>query len=206
MSDEILRALVNEIRDLKRRMGALEGSEYVATAGSLLSGAATDGQVLTADGAGRSAWEDQLTTTGIAARASTAAGQTVVNNDFTIINYDSVEYDVGSCITTGAAWTYTIGVAGVYRVSAAIAIVTDGAFADGETVGLWLYLNGASKAVLDYVRNIPSGAIRAFVCGSTEVDCDVDDDLDIRALQASGANRSLYNDATFNWIAISRIA
>jgi len=169
------------------------------------SGAA-DAHVVATNADGDVKLQSIIQSTAIASRATRGTAQTIPNATVTIINYDTVVYDQGSCITTGANWRYTAKVAGAYRISAGFQLITNGAFTDGETLMIIVSLNGASAAVIDYVCNIPPGAPNVASYGSTELSMAVDDYIDVRAFQNSGSARDLVNNSHYNWITISRIA
>jgi hypothetical protein len=182
MSDQVLRALIRKIDDLNARLRALEGSEYTATAGDVV-GSITQ-------------------STAIAARATRSTAQTIPHNTTTILDFDTVEYDIGNCVTTGASWKYTVEIAGVYRVSGGFTLNTGGGFADNELLASNVYVNDVQLACLAYLRNIPSGAGFAGCYGNTEVYCAIGDEINMRAFQASGASRDTVDSGPLSWITI----
>jgi len=140
----------------------------------------------------------------IAARASTAAGQSIANLTTTIVNYGTVTFDTHGRILTGASWVFTAGTAGYYEVTASVVFASTTTWAATEVCQVMAYKNGAIWSILDYKDNFTAAATFAFVAGTDRVPMLVGDQIDIRVYQGSGAALALHTDATYNYVSIAR--
>lgn len=80
------------------------------------------------------------------ARYMLTSNQTVATASASRVNFNTMDYDTGSFVTTGATWHFTAPVTGYYRVSAKIEflssfLVSEGAFLE------FLWDNGAKKTM-----------------------------------------------------------
>jgi hypothetical protein len=113
-------------------------------------------------------------------RAHQNASQNLTNAAFSIINFDTVEYDPISSLTTGAACKYTAPVPGVYHFDGEVAIAAGGGGAAQFLVSL--FKNG--------VENWRGAQVNYNGSFVLQVGCDVamvaGDYVDIRGYQSSG--------------------
>jgi hypothetical protein len=137
--------------------------------------------------------------------ASRATAQTINNATNTVVDYDTVTADTAGGVVTGASWAYTVRRAGEYHVSAGLAYVTAGAFVDGEEAWLGIAINGTLAWILNSTMNVPAAATYLYLYGSRSVAVAVGDTISIMTRQASGAARTLLNDARFNYVTIEWI-
>jgi hypothetical protein len=139
--------------------------------------------------------------TGLAAKKSGQAHLTsatsCVNNTSSIINYDTVDEDTDSAITTGAAWKFTCPKAGQYHLSA--------------TAGLNNPAAGGLALIAAYVGGAESkrGSRQSFAAGETitlSVVCDLqlalNDQVSVRFFQNSGGNVNTETTAAVNHFSI----
>lgn len=141
----------------------------------------------------------------IAARYTTAAGQSMTDATHVIVDYGTRDYDTHGAVTTGASWAFVAPAAGKYRITAFNQLNTGGGWAAGEEMRLTLYKNGSAFTVIE--SNIQQVAHTTNVTGrgSVEVNLLAGDSINIRCRQSSGAAITLTADALYNHIEISRI-
>ncbi len=88
-----------------------------------------------------------------AVRYSTNAGQSISHATETRLDFEDLEYDQDSLVTTGASWKYTVPETGKYRVNA---LVTFAAFTpvNGTSLYMRLYKNSGASPVDQGPREI----------------------------------------------------
>lgn len=142
----------------------------------------------------------------IAARYKTATAQSFTSAAAdAIVNYDTLEFDTHSRVTTGAAWKFTANVAGYYDVNAAILFASSTAWADTEAGYIALYKNGTIYCYLDRKDSYGSASsVFMFLHGSASIQLAATDYIDVRAFQNTGGALTLFNDSKFNYIDIRK--
>lgn len=119
------------------------------------------------------AWEEFGTggaaTQAVVARAHTSASQFTDNT--VPINFDTVDFDSGSAVTTGAAWKFTAPTTGYYNVSTVL-------LPTAASISIALYKNG-SPYVSPWMVSI--AVTSGYSSGSTTIQLNAGDYLDIRA-------------------------
>jgi len=142
----------------------------------------------------------------IAARAATGSGQSIANATFTIVDYGTVTFDTHARITTGAAWKFTAALAGYYQVHASILFALTATWAASEAGVVFLYKNGTLVSALDRKDNF-SGATaqHMYLHGSDVTVLAVNDFIDMRVFQNSGAALALHPDGAYNYVSIARV-
>jgi hypothetical protein len=147
----------------------------------------------------------QITGTPIA-RANTSAAPSIANNTITVVNFDTVNVDTSSAITTGTGWRFTAPANGNYLVSAALLFAATTTWADVEVGAISLYLNGALYAHLDRKDSYGSASsVNMHLSGVTLVPMAASDYIDVRVFQNSGAALALSNVAAYNYVVIVRV-
>lgn len=151
--------------------------------------------------------QDQLTfnsvdITGNPMASYTASGTSLVNATASIIQFNTIEFDTNSAVTTGAAWKFTVpaGKSGKYLI--ATSVVPSGAIAAGVT-SLQVYKNGSAFKTL--WRS--SGAVPSTTSleGQAILSLVATDFIDIRVTQNSGGAMSLTATPAENFISIARL-
>lgn len=145
----------------------------------------------------------------VLATATTAAAQSMANNVFTIVQYDTIEYDPDSHITTGASWRFIAKVPGDYLVVCSLLFASTTTWALGEAGSLAVFKNGVQFKQVDRRDEMSSSGTGQYkkLGGSCIVpNLVVGDYIDIRVYQNSGAALTLHTDASFNYANICRIA
>jgi hypothetical protein len=145
---------------------------------------------------------DELAADFSAAGYYRTATQTIGTGSFTIINFDTQEYDTDSAVTTGASWKYTVptGKGGIYHVSASTNLTPA---ATGQSI-LAVYVNGSEKRRGVHLQQ--SGAL--LFLGphvSADVKVNAGDTIDVRLFQDSGGNQTTEASASCTWVTIHRV-
>lgn len=135
---------------------------------------------------------------------TTAAGLSIASSATpSIINYATQELDTAGAVTVGASWKFTVpaGKGGLYSVKASAtwnAAITSG------NMRLDLFKNGSLWRTLDRVvggTNTPQLMLK----GSTDIQLNATDFIDIRIQQNSGGAVVLTSTAAENAVAIHRL-
>lgn len=128
----------------------------------------------------------------IACRYTTVAGQSIATSTETIINFEDVDYDEGSLVTTGASWAWTASRAGVASVNARVRFSV--AFSAGDILQLSIYLNGTRVSL--YGQEIEaSGTLTKAISISDKIKVALNDVIDIRVTQTNASSRALSTTA-----------
>lgn len=144
------------------------------------------------------------------ASASTNTAQSFTTGaGVAIVDFEDVELDPGSDITTGASWKYTAPATGIYRVSAHVLFASSNAWNTiNERALMQLFKNGSVYRTLargdGYVSSGP--AVQMRLAGASLISLNVTDTIDIRVAQNSGSNIALDGSAANNYIDIFRVA
>lgn len=144
----------------------------------------------------------------VAARYSTAVNQTLNTATATIINYTVKNHDSLNAVTTGAAWSFRVPVAGIYAMKAAILLQGTTNWGVGETLTISLKKNNTVFST-EFEEIEASQAVNSYGAGISiydEVECVVGDSLQVEVTQGSGGNIDLETVATFNTVAIHRLS
>lgn len=119
-----------------------------------------------------------------------------------IINFDTVEYDTNSAVTTGAAWKFTAPFTGKYRF--AFFVHASSAAFNGIT-NAWsvrLFKNGSVHQFI--TRDIPQGTTTVpHLGGSGTVPLTAGDTADLRML--NDVSTTIENDNNINWVTIEYV-
>jgi hypothetical protein len=121
---------------------------------------------------------------------SFTADKTIPNNTWTILDFDTKDYDDDDLVTTGASWKYTADHDCTVAIIARAFTVTH-SFTDGEAVQIALYKNGVSDTPLDYKECESAETERIAVNGGTTIDLVSGDYIDVRCLQVTGGDLDL---------------
>ena len=123
--------------------------------------------------------------------ATMSGGQTINNNTFTKIAFDTEDFDVGGCFdTTNKRFVVPSGEAGKYAIFARSAV--DG-IDDNENVDIALYLNGSVVANTYYVDYSPGVNRNIFVQTNKVFDLDATDYIEAFLYHNEGDGRSAEN-------------
>jgi hypothetical protein len=137
---------------------------------------------------------------------TTAAGQSIPNAAWALVNYDISETDINGLVTVGANWKFTAPRNGYYHVDAQILFSPTSTWADGEPGHLTLWKNGVLVNITDRQDNYGSAVPVYFkLGGSTSIYLATGDTLQIYLLQYSGGALALYPDPVYNRVAITSV-
>jgi hypothetical protein len=140
----------------------------------------------------------------VAARYKTT-GQAIPNATATIVNFSTSDFDTHGATTTGASWKFTAPVSGIYRVSTEIQY-TSAIYNANTLFEAILFKNGSSFSSLGYTSKETNTAnIAPTVTGSTLIQLNAGDYVDIRTYQNSTASINLSASNGYNWVAIERV-
>mgnify|MGYP007071575286 CR=1 FL=1 len=146
---------------------------------------------------------DSTDTRVVAARYSTAAGQSIATSSIVVVDFGTKTSDTHSSVTTGASWKFTAPVSGKYSVKASIRMssstTTGGTF-------LYLYKNGSAVSSNVYTNQQSTNGIMAMPVLVDTIDLIAGDYIDFRISHANAGSLSIYNDATYNYVDIEKIS
>mgnify|MGYP007071602692 CR=1 FL=1 len=137
------------------------------------------------------------------ARCYSAAGQSIPDNAYTIVNFNTVDFDPDGLVTTGSDWAFTAPVGGRYAVTACAAFVASTAWAETEAGLLAIFVEGVNVSKLARKDHYSSAStVVMTISGSDLVSLDAGERLDIRVYQNSGGALNLIADALLVRVAI----
>lgn len=142
----------------------------------------------------------------VAARYSTAAGQSISNNSDTIVDFGTKDFDYMGSVTTGGSWKFVAPISGLYAVSGFIEFTNGGGWGVGEEAYAVLYKGGVSQFRLSgYVVQAAHATYVPLPFATSEVRLLAGEYIDIRAYQNSGASLSLLSSGVTNWVSVKRV-
>lgn len=140
-----------------------------------------------------------------AVRADRATAQTIPNQVWTIVQYDTKTYDVQNEYDNVTNFRFTASKAGKYSVNAYVltALV---AWSAGHAAMLGLFKNGT--LVANGYRSLVFAAINGYLSLmlSTDVDLAVNDYIDIRAYIYRGAATDTFPSSGYNHLTIHKLS
>lgn len=156
-------------------------------------------------------WQDAMASVElprfIGARYTSNAGGALANVTETVINFEDVDYDPLSLVTTGAGWVFTCPLDGHYSVAVFARLEATVNWSPGEIFELNLFRNGVETAMLWRFDSWAAGGVSQSAAGQGETSlyCDVGDTLQVRGYQSSGGGLNMLADSRFNYISITRL-
>lgn len=141
----------------------------------------------------------------IASRYYTNSAQSIPSGAVTILNFDVQDYDLSGSVTTGSSWKFIAPVSGKYSVKSFMLYASQG-WNQGNELSLYVYKNGGLFCSLftDIVQTTLTSVKQ--LSGSTEINLNAGDYVDIRSYQNCGAARILNSNGTQAWVAIERLS
>lgn len=134
--------------------------------------------------------------------ASSNAGNTINNVTLTIIDYEDIEIDINSEITTGAAWKFTAVRSSIYNYSTSISLASNAGWELAEYLQLRNYKSGSYDKMLNIWYSLGSQTISVALSGSGIISLQDGGYLDIQAYQNSDGNIALSTSSELVWIRI----
>lgn len=194
---------VPDIFTAKGQLAVGSGADAV---GLLSAGA--NGKILTADDGETLGlkWGDGLSS--VLARAKVSSTKSLLNNTITIVDYDSVDFDTNSAITTGSSWKFTAPETGYYLVQASIVLESSSSWGhetNKEEFASLLYKNGSLFARLATQSAHEIGDYVIGITGMTIVSLSQNDYIDVRAYQESGATINIDDDGQMSYVSIAKL-
>lgn len=137
------------------------------------------------------------------ARAHASASRSFPDSAETVIDFDTVDFDSASAITTGSGWHYTVPSTGVYRVS--YALYVNAPTSPTLEIEGRIQLNGTD------MDNMPAvaaaiGNEAAILAGDDLVTCTAGDTLAVAVQNDTGTARVTINVAHSNYITIELLS
>lgn len=166
-----------------------------------------DGKVLIADSAQAAGVKWGPLYSSGKCRYTTDDAQSIANVTTSIVNYNSMTFDPGSLVTTGASWKFTAETSGYYIVTAMNVLAANAGWAENEAAEMWLYKNNSAEFVMGMhvCQTAASGGFAVPLNGAGVIDMAATDYIDVRLFQNSGGAIALTNDHKDNHVAISRV-
>jgi hypothetical protein len=144
------------------------------------------------------------TVTSVKVRYSTTAGQSIPDSTQTIVDFDTVTFDAGSLVTTGASWKFTASETASYRISIFISWSQSFSFTTGQYTQASLYKNGTFYSTLDISQAFLTGTQYLTLNGSDSINLTSGDYIDVRVYQNTGSSVNLDTSAGSNYICIEK--
>lgn len=172
-------------------------------------GVGSNGQVLTAASGETSGikWQALHSTAVSHARYKKNAQQTISDATYTIINYNSQDYDTDSAVSTGVSWKYTVPAdhTGYFLISASALLNSSAGWEVGESALLAVYKNNALVHRLTQHVMQAAGTYAVYLTGATVLQANATDYIDVRIYQDSDANKIVASTGTYTHCAIARL-
>ncbi len=143
------------------------------------------------------------------ARAKVGASFSIPTATDTLIQFDTVDFDTASAITTGSSWKYTAPSTGKYRVSAAVLLASNTNFGAGTYVEMDLRKNGSTYCSLAFnevlANTLGGSAYVPQLIGSATISLTAGDYIDVVVNQTSGFTQTSNAAPTASYISVDQI-
>lgn len=137
---------------------------------------------------------------------TTAAGQSIPNATFTIIDFGTREEDNHGFVTTGAAWKFQPSIGGLFEISAKCYLSAGGGWNVNEEAVLDIYKNNVSHArISGYVATVAHASAVSLDGVPRQVRLNSGEFADIRLYQSTGAALAIVASSQLTWISIKRV-
>lgn len=131
----------------------------------------------------------------IVARYMTDAGQTITVSTWTIVDFDTADYDPVSAVTTGATWKFTAPIGGYYNVNVFIEMEASSVIQGGDIFYAEVYIDGVSISKIAAWQQPNTGSNSdVYLAGSDTVYLAKDSYLDIRVWHDNSSTVTLHTD------------
>lgn len=117
-----------------------------------------------------------------------------------VVDFDTKSFDTHGTVTTGTGWKFTAPIAGKYRVSAHIVIVS---LADAKVFQVDVYKTGVLNSTIH--RGAASASMSVGGGGSTLINLAAGDTIDIRVTNGDASDRNILTTAGGCWATVERI-
>lgn len=139
----------------------------------------------------------------VVCRYTTNAGQSILNNTPAILNFEDLDFDTHSCVTTGANWKWTWPAPGFAEIYVKVMLEATSQWAVGSDYGnLSLYKGGNFVSNIAFTDYYGGGSQYATLKGFDRIRGVTGEYIDIRIRQTSGVTLAVTNDGTLNYITI----
>lgn len=139
------------------------------------------------------------------AKYNTSAAQSIANTGEPIVDFGTKVYDSHGAVTTGASWKFTAPISGKYSVRAACHF-TNANWGAASLQTLRVFKNGSSDDYI-YWQEIQASMTsrQTSVRGSTTVQLNAGEYIDVRISQNDSGSRSLSSATNDNYVVIERV-
>ena len=121
----------------------------------------------------------------------------------TKLHFSTKQFDTHSAVTTSGDWVFTAPEAGIYKVTASIALLQSSAWDGAKTIGIALYKEGIAYSWLNKLA--PRSGTQPHLRGSDLIQLKQGEKLTIVAQQNSGSTITADKDKFLSYIAIHRV-
>jgi hypothetical protein len=132
---------------------------------------------------------------GLVARYTVGSDITFTNNQVKVVNFDTLGYDPGATVTTGASWVFTCPTTGHYDIRLQNAFVDPNGAAWGNPTFLRMDVrkNGSTVGTIDYreFEGTTSTDLSQFLRGTFGISLTAGDTIALRMTNASSGTRLL---------------
>jgi len=143
----------------------------------------------------------------VAARYTTAAGQSIANAATPIVDFGTKVFDTHNAVTTGASWKFTAPYSGKYRITSSLRYANGLAWVAGGGVASLIYKAGSTYASSDtmvaaagtFGSSSPSSSI------TSTVDMSAGEYIDIRTVHSESSARALLTSGNYNFVEITKV-
>lgn len=154
--------------------------------------------------------QQELLLSTVKVKYKTAAGQSIPNATFTIVDFGTVDPsatvgDKFSNVTTGASWKFTSPKGAWYKVDAAVLLAANGSWSATEQAVMEFWKSGSVYSRVKVHTAESATSMETHLSGSDMVYLEKDAYLDVRVYQESGASNALSANANRNFIAIQEV-
>jgi hypothetical protein len=140
-----------------------------------------------------------------AAKYTQTKAQSIPTATETILDFDVLDFDTNTLVTTGASWKFTAKKAGIYSVEISF-LINSIAWTAGNIARLFVYKNGFGFSYLSRHTTISNVTQYLHMFGSDKFQLEVDDYLHITLYHTNSSAVTLYTDPKYNHISIARVA
>lgn len=142
----------------------------------------------------------------IAARYMTDTAQTIPASTYTIVNFDTVDFDELLLVTTGASWKFTAPVGGYYQINVFVEITFASAITTGKTFYTAIYIDGSPKSIIAHWHQLTSSVNSdAHMNGSELVYLAKDSYVDVRVWHNMTSSGTLETNEVENHVSVHLI-
>lgn len=127
-----------------------------------------------------------------------ATNAQAITGTASILNLETKDYDTWTACSVGSGWRFTAPVGGYYLVSATLVLTAAASWTYTEKAYLYLYKGGVLSTTLCTWMAHSSSTLLAFLTGTSVVQLNATEYVEIFGEQDSGSNIDTTNDTFVN--------